>query len=91
MINAIRLAFTDIGTFKFIYDGERLQPQDTPASVRQPTALPFGLTHGRAYQHGMESGDIVDAHLEQVRTGVTFPGYPFPQVSPTARGAVLTL
>jgi len=38
----------DPGTFKFIYDGERLQPQDTPAG------------------HGMESGDIIDAHLEQL-------------------------
>jgi len=38
----------DPGTFKFIYDGERLQPQETPAS------------------HNMESGDIIDAHLEQL-------------------------
>jgi len=38
----------DPGTFKFIYDGERLQPQDTPA------------------ERGMESGDIIDAHLEQL-------------------------
>jgi len=36
------------GTFKFVYDGERLLPQDTPAT------------------HGMESGDIIDAHLEQL-------------------------
>ena len=67
-------ALIETGTFKFIYEGERLQPQDTPASVRQPTpTFPFDLTHGRIYQHEMESGDIIDAHLEQVRTGVTSP------------------
>jgi len=38
----------EAGTFKFIYDGERLQPQETPAD------------------HNMESGDIIDAHLEQL-------------------------
>jgi len=36
------------GTFKFTHDGERLQPQDTPASRE------------------MESGDIIDAYLEQL-------------------------
>jgi len=38
----------DPGTFKFIYEGVRLQPQDTPVD------------------HNMESGDIIDAHLEQL-------------------------
>jgi len=38
----------DPGTFRFIYEGVRLQPQDTPAS------------------HEMESGDIIEAHLEQL-------------------------
>ncbi|THH14291.1 hypothetical protein EW146_g6032 [Bondarzewia mesenterica] len=37
------------GTLRFVYEGERVNPQDTPA--------------GR----GMEDGDVVDAHLEQVR------------------------
>jgi len=38
----------ETGTFKFFFEGTRLQPQDTPAS------------------HGMESGDSIDAHLEQL-------------------------
>ena len=28
----------------------------------------------------MESGDIIDAHLEQVRIGVTLPAYSFSQI-----------
>ncbi|KAI0315485.1 ubiquitin-related domain-containing protein [Amylostereum chailletii] len=36
------------GTFKFVFEGERVLPQDTPA--------------GR----GMEDGDVIDAHLEQL-------------------------
>ncbi|EIM84847.1 uncharacterized protein STEHIDRAFT_122796 [Stereum hirsutum FP-91666 SS1] len=38
----------DPGTFKFVYDGERVNAQDTPLS------------------RGMEDGDVIDAHLEQV-------------------------
>ena len=33
-IQTLQFAFIETGTFKFIYDGERLQPQDTPATVR---------------------------------------------------------
>ncbi|KAJ7577919.1 ubiquitin-related domain-containing protein [Mycena floridula] len=36
------------GTFKFTYDGNRVQVTDTPAEL------------------GMEDGDQIDAHLEQV-------------------------
>ncbi|KII84847.1 hypothetical protein PLICRDRAFT_146393 [Plicaturopsis crispa FD-325 SS-3] len=36
------------GTFKFEFDGVRLQPQDTPAGS------------------GLEDGDTIDAHLEQL-------------------------
>jgi len=38
----------DPKTFKFIYQGVRLQPEETPAF------------------HDMESGDMIDAHLEQL-------------------------
>jgi len=38
----------DPGSFRFIYDGARLQPQDTPED------------------HNMESGDMIDAHLQQL-------------------------
>lgn len=36
------------GTLRFIYEGVRLQKEDTPAS------------------HNMESGDMIDAHLQQL-------------------------
>ena len=68
------------GTFKFFYEGQRLLQQDTPASVRWSTMFSFDLTHRRVHQHNMESGDMIDAHLEQVRTGVTLPVYPLSQI-----------
>jgi hypothetical protein len=39
----------------------------------------------------MESGDMIDAHLEQVRTRVTFQSHSHSQVGPIARGMVLIL
>ncbi|KAL1744857.1 hypothetical protein HDZ31DRAFT_63662 [Schizophyllum fasciatum] len=39
------------GTFKFIYDGTRVNKDDTPAGL------------------GMEDGDQIDAHLEQLGGG----------------------
>ena len=32
--------FTRVGTLRFVYDGERLSPTDTPAEARSPL-LPF--------------------------------------------------
>ncbi|RDB21923.1 Ubiquitin-like protein SMT3 [Hypsizygus marmoreus] len=40
------------GTFKFTYDGARVQPTDTPGDL------------------GMEDGDQIDAHLEQIGGGL---------------------
>jgi len=38
----------DSGTFKFVHEGIRVRPEETPA------------------ERGMEDGDVIDAHLEQL-------------------------
>ncbi|KAL4066615.1 ubiquitin-related domain-containing protein [Scleroderma citrinum] len=38
----------DPGTFKFVFEGNRLNGDDTPAQL------------------GMEDGDMIDAHLQQI-------------------------
>ncbi|KAI0029016.1 hypothetical protein K488DRAFT_57304 [Vararia minispora EC-137] len=51
----------DQNTLRFHYEGERLLPEDTPAS------------------RGMEDGDMIDAHLQQVHLSL----YPFVARSPS--------
>ena len=57
-----------VGSLRFVYDGERLTPTETPAEVS--CLFPFlftPLTRIHLSQRSMEDGDVIDAHLQQAR------------------------
>lgn len=59
------------GTFKFTYDGARVQPGDTPGGVSfHPPRFLLPLIF---LQLGMEDGDQIDAFLEQVSLDCLLP------------------
>ena len=57
-----------VGSLRFVYDGERLTPTETPAEVS--CLFPFLFTPSTRIhlsQRSMEDGDVIDAHLQQAR------------------------
>lgn len=55
-----------VGTLRFVHDGERLSPTETPAEVSCLFLFLFTLlTRIRLSQRSMEDGDVIDAHLQQ--------------------------
>jgi hypothetical protein len=58
-----------LGTFKFVHDGKRLRPDQTPGEVRELYAL-YCMFPTRFLQLEMEDGDQIDAFLEQVSSHI---------------------
>jgi len=59
---------TRVGSLRFVYDGERLSPTETPAEVccLNPLKLSSSDAHSPyGTQRSMEDGDVVDALLQQ--------------------------
>jgi len=57
-----------VGSLRFVYDGERLSPTETPAEVCCPIRLasPSPDAHPPCCtQRSMEDGDVIDALLQQ--------------------------
>ncbi|KAG6331368.1 hypothetical protein ID866_7719 [Astraeus odoratus] len=59
-------------TFRFVYDGNRLRPEDTPAEVRPATLCPKLHPTART-QLNLEDGDVIDALIQQVRSPFWYP------------------
>lgn len=58
-----------VGTFKFNYDGDRINGDQTPAEVSAFVVILSKsciLTYNLIIQLNMEDGDMIDAFLEQV-------------------------
>ena len=58
---------TRVGSLRFVYDGERLSPTETPAEVCcLILILPSSDAHSPCgTQRSMEDGDVIDALLQQ--------------------------
>jgi hypothetical protein len=59
---------TRLGSLRFVYDGERLSPNETPAEVCR--LIPLIISSSDAHspcgtQRSMEDGDVIDALLQQ--------------------------
>jgi hypothetical protein len=59
---------TRVGSLRFVYDGERLSPTETPAEVCCLIPLIFSSSDAHSpcgTKRSMEDGDVIDALLQQ--------------------------